>query len=113
MIRKWDNMIYESELRKVIQAQTYVDVKNLRGTDDSPLPKGSHSWKEYWEKEANKKFSVCSCKDCKNPATDGAHVKKVKGTDHRWFIVPLCHKCNTGNNDTFCVLKEDLVPVNK
>lgn len=57
----------------------------------------------------NKQFADCSCSDCENKATDGAYVEKVKGDDHIWYIVPLCHHCNTRRDETFHVLNKNLV----
>ena len=40
----------------------------------------------------------------------GAHVKKV-GNDNHWYIVPLCHVCNSDDNDDeMRVMEIDLVP---
>lgn len=78
-------------------------VKNLNGTSDSK-PKGYDDWKDFWEKKTNRKFKKCSCTECENNAEVGAHVKRVclhdlKGfEDDRWYIVPLCKKCNNTNN---------------
>lgn len=88
-------------------------VKNLNGTTDNKVPSGYSSWKEWWEKKTNRKFSDCSCGDCKKTADVGAHVQKAEGSDKKWYIVPLCTSCNTGKkNVVFEVRDNDLVAVN-
>jgi hypothetical protein len=91
---------------------TWIPVKNLNGTSNS-VPKGGYlTWKAYWEKEMQKPFGTCSCKQCSNLAEVGAHVKKV-GTDNKWYIVPLCKSCNgKSSEDEFEVRAEDLCPEN-
>lgn len=44
-------------------------------------------------------------------ATDGAHVQLVSGGDE-WYIVPLCHLCNTQFGASFWV-DGPLVPENQ
>ena len=68
-------------------------VKNLNGTADNRPPEGYSSWKEYWEANKNRKFSLCSCLSCCKPATVGGHVKKVYGSGE-WYIVPICYEHN-------------------
>ena len=55
-------------------------------------------WLDYWEKATEQKAGNCHRIDCLNgsnePATDGAHVQLDTANDDRWWIVPLCHKCN-------------------
>ena len=55
-------------------------------------------WLDYWEKATRQKAGNCHRVDCLNgsnePATDGAHVQLDSPDDRRWWIVPLCRKCN-------------------
>ena len=63
-------------------------------------------WIEYWEDATGLTAGKCHRVDCLNnhpDATDGAHVQLNDPNDHRWFIVPLCHKCNCQYGDVFDV----------
>ncbi|MBD5416998.1 MAG: hypothetical protein HDR50_04930 [Desulfovibrio sp.] len=89
-----------------------VKVKNLKGTSDNPPPAGCSSWREFWEEKQVWPFETCSCKGCTRDAEHGAHVQKADSTDRKWYIVPLCAKCNIGKKDTeFEVDEDDLVAV--
>lgn len=91
----------------------YISVKNLHEGSPKPITKGCDSWKEYWEHETGRKFSDCSCYGCGNKAEHGSHVIKTNSDDKKWYIVPLCAKCNNHyNEDAFKVRKIDLVPLN-
>ena len=96
-----------NELKKNIS--TLVPVKNLHhGTDENS--KYLRQWESLEEREA-KGCSNHFCKnDEENPALVGAHVIKVGSeVDKNWYIVPLCHKCNSDDyEDSICVRKEDL-----
>ena len=99
-----------SDLDKII----FVEVKNLHSTADR-TPSGRDknlSWKGWWEKHTGKKFKKCSCSTCNNDADVGAHVKKTDLGDGKWYIVPLCYKCNA-KKDPFKVLRIDLMAVNE
>lgn len=55
------------------------------------------NWLEYWEKATGKKANWChnvACPQLFAKATDGAHVQLSNSDDKRWYIVPLCHRCN-------------------
>ena len=73
-------------------------VHNLR-TGDRPVPSGYSSWLDYWEKSTEIKATACHNTDCRVSARyttlDGAHVQRDTPNDNHWWIVPLCHKCNT------------------
>ena len=64
-------------------------------------------WLDYWEKATGLKAGNCHRVDCLNgantPATDGAHVQLDDPNDRRWWIVPLCHKCNCQFGEHFSV----------
>ena len=74
-----------------------VRVKNLHGTSDRVPSDGSSSWKEFWEKTTGKSFSSCANLDCQKDAELGGHVIKTDD-DMRWYIVPICAKCNALDN---------------
>ena len=62
-------------------------------------------------------YMVCKSKGCANIDCDnhqkcnslvGAHVK-IEGNENTWYITPLCHVCNSDdNNAPMPVKKEDL-----
>lgn len=84
-------------------------VKNLR-EGSRPAPAGYSSWLDYWEKKVGRKAGICHRDGCYSKAMDGAHVQLVFGGDE-WYIVPLCHNCNTQFGNRFYV-EGPLVPVN-
>ena len=84
-------------------------VRNLQ-EGSRPAPAGYSSWLDYWEKKTGLKADTCHRVDCYRTATDGAHVQLVNG-DNEWYIVPLCHGCNTQYGARFYV-DGPLVPVN-
>lgn len=69
------------------------------------------NWIRFWEQATGRKAGLCHRVDCfGEDATDGAHVK-LAGGPNKWYIVPLCHKCNCQFGATFEVWGP-LVPVN-
>lgn len=91
---------------------SYIPVKHRQGSGDETPPKGFSSWKDFWQTRTGKFFGLCACEDCSEPATDGAHVILAGESDRRWYIVPMCHQCNTNKNkESFRVKKVLLVPV--
>lgn len=76
-----------------------------------PAPAGYSSWLDYWEKKSGRRAGICHRDGCMSMATDGAHVQLVSGGDE-WYIVPLCHLCNTQFGASFWV-DGPLVPVNQ
>ena len=75
----------------------YYKVHNLRegGRDGN--------WLAYWEKATGKKANLCHNILCSSKATDGAHVQLDTPYDNRWYIVPLCHRCNCQFGEHFTV----------
>ena len=73
-------------------------VHNLRA-GVRPVPNGYSSWIDYWEKSTGLKATSCHNTVCnvsfRNASMDGAHVQRDTPNDNRWWIVPLCHRCNT------------------
>ena len=88
-------------------AQYYV--RNLR-EGSRPAPAGYSSWLDYWEKKTGLQANYCHRHLCNRKATEGAHVQLVNGGDE-WYIVPLCHPCNTDFGASFYV-EGPVVPVN-
>lgn len=84
-------------------------VHNLNGTSDREPPNGYGSWKAWWEARKKRKCGDCSCYKCSSTATVGAHVQKHGVADRKWYIVPLCSKCNQRSSpDVFHVRDGDL-----
>lgn len=75
----------------------YYNVHNLRegGREGN--------WLAYWEEATGIKSPICHYVGCNQWATDGAHVQLDDPNDKRWFIVPLCHKCNCQFGEHFIV----------
>ena len=86
-----------------------VKVKNVPGSSRFPAPAGYKSWLDYWEKKTNSTKTICGASGCSNKELVGAHVQKVNSTDQKWYITPICNKCNQ-RTDEFDVCWE-LVPV--
>lgn len=75
----------------------------VRNVHDGKRP---GNWIEYWENATGIKAGKCHRIDCltdHSEATDGAHVQLVGSKDQRWYIVPLCHKCNCQYGEIFAV----------
>ena len=73
------------------------DWKNKKGTGDRICKCGS--WKNHWINYSGQSWPIyCSCKDCYNKATLGAHL--INDFVNGEFIVPLCNECNS-RNDAF------------
>ena len=65
----------------------------------------------YWEEHSKYIMpTYCSCEGCTNEVKVGAHVMKTSGS-RKWFIVPLCHKCNQ-KEEPFNVDEDFLVELN-
>ncbi len=71
-----------------------MKVKNLNITSEKVCSKCG-SWITHWKNKTGQTATSCSATDCANTRDIlGAHVKKVGGTDHAHYIVPLCPECN-------------------
>lgn len=75
------------------------------------------SWLRYWEAYANSKIEqnkAYNCPGCGALTTrthfDGCHVQKVGLVDRKWYIIPLCDRCNQ-RTDMFNVDGNLLIPV--
>ena len=84
-------------------------VKNLK-----ERPKDGTDYIGAWE-GIKGTASGCSNLDCenedKNPTLVGGHVIKVDSDDKSWYITPLCHKCNSSENETPMIVYENrLIP---
>ena len=67
-----------------------------------------------WEAYMGRKAKGCANIDCDNHQKCNslvcAHVK-IEGNENTWYITPLCHVCNSDdNNDPMPVRKEYLAP---
>lgn len=69
------------------------------------------NWIRFWEEQTGLTAKECHKVGCTAPAEDGAHVQLADGSSDKWYIVPLCHRCNCQFGDTFHVFGP-LVPVN-
>lgn len=91
-----------------------VKVKNIHGTSKERYatpPSGYSSWIDYWKKKSGYPFpDFCACDDCLNKAEVGAHVIKTNSDNKKWYIIPLCSRCNH-KDDAFDVIDDYLVPI--
>lgn len=98
-----------------------VKVKNIHNTSKEryaeSYPKQYKSWINYWEHKCPYSFLLdkCANENCNGRKEDGAHViKEGSEKDRKWYIVPLCKKCNNPNNKSYFEVDEDyLVPVSE
>lgn len=86
-------------------------------TGGNHTPDGYSSSIKYWRDKKGITGSVhCANKsNCRGDGkgVHGGHVKKVNGTDDKWYIVPLCIECNETKELTFEVDADQMVPVNQ
>lgn len=61
------------------------------------------NWLAYWENATGIEANRCHKLGCTQHATDGAHVQLDDSNDKRWYVVPLCHKCNCQFGEHFLV----------
>ena len=79
--------------------EDFMKVKNLNVTSDKKcVPCGG--WLKHWENLSEETAGYCQASGCTKEAEVGAHIKKVGGTDHKHYIVPLCKGCN-GKSEEF------------
>lgn len=75
-------------------------------TEDLPIP-GGVSAIEYWEQSVGRKRGTCANYNCRQPATDGAHVRlydaQTRTTSSEMYVIPLCHRCNEQEGNPFLV----------
>jgi len=72
-------------------------VKNVRGTSSNKCKCGS--WKQHWRNYGGLMMIGCSNVYCNGAAEVGAHVRKVRGSGNKWYIIPLCRSCNGKNTN--------------
>lgn len=96
-----------------------MKIKNVIGSSkiSKNIPAPYTCWRDYWAGEVGFKFEESTeyeCPACGKSITkerfDGCHVQKANSTDKRWYIVPLCDRCNQRTGD-FEVAGDLLVPV--
>lgn len=115
-------IILDDAYMKKIQEETKketnsVKVKNIKHTSSKkhkrPL-NGRESWLDYYKKSKGISSDMtlpCANIACNKKAEVGGHVKK-DDSEKKWYITPLCSKCNNFNNeDSFTVRKDNLVPI--
>lgn len=86
-------------------------VKNLNGTGDRKAPSPYIGWLDYWKDRTNISRPLCSNVKCYNHAAVGAHVKKADSYDGKWYITPLCEKCNKKPSSEEFYVSDNIVPV--
>lgn len=86
-------------MKTVYTTPEEVVVKNCTGSSkkSSTCP-NCGNWITHWETLSFKIAGTCSIKDCKEKATDGAHVLRpnAKCEDYKThpYILPMCHSHN-------------------
>ena len=106
--RKKGLVEYLKEKKNEANLDDVVNVINLHHKPDE----GS-KYVSQWESFKGRKLKGCANLNCPNhkeyDALVGAHVKIVGEDDGRWYITPLCHVCNSDeNDDEMTVYREDL-----
>jgi hypothetical protein len=70
-----------------------MKVNNINGTSSRTCNCGS--WLEHWKEYSGQSLPMyCPTKDCIGKPEVGAHVQMDSSIDRRWYIIPLCNKCN-------------------
>jgi len=92
-----------------------TDHKELQHIDDRggrDLQCSCSTWFKHYKNNIKGNIPAhCAVKLCTNPADTGAHVKKVGGKDHHWYIVATCNGCNWGKKGKILVNKRELISV--
>lgn len=74
-------------------------VKNIGGTSGYSSPcTCCDTWIGHWRKWTGSRRSTCAIAGCSGKAV-GAHVRKSRSTDQRWYIVPICHRHNMSGSE--------------
>lgn len=101
----------DTYMREKLNGATLDDVVNVINLHHKPNEgsKFVHQWAAY----KGRSLKGCANLNCPNhskySALVGAHVKIVGEDDGRWYITPLCHVCNSDdNNEEMTVYKKDL-----
>jgi hypothetical protein len=85
-----------------------IRVRNLVGTSRNTCR--CRSWREHWAKYMGMLPTYCSVSGCLGAASVGGHVLKVGSWDRDWYIVPLCHACNSWDGDLMLPVLTGLAP---
>lgn len=101
----------DTYMKEKLNADSLDDVVNVINLHHKP-DEGS-KFVQQWEKHKGRTLRGCANLNCLNHSEYdtlvGAHVKMVGEDDGRWYITPLCHVCNSDDNDDeMAVYKEDL-----
>ena len=78
-------------------------IRNAVGTAGDTVPWGD--WREYWEEIVGMEIPTGTrCARCgKVKKLEGAHVW-IGVDDVNYYIMPMCHECNTADHDLFVPL---------
>lgn len=95
-----------------------VTIKNLQNSSEYKFPEGYTCFLKYWEDKSGRKIGndKCYCPNCGREMSRekdnivGAHVYKVN-SPNKWYVVPLCKKCNDENNNSEMTISAKLVPL--
>ena len=95
-----------------------VTIKNLQNSSEYKFPEGYTCFLKYWEDKSGTKIGndKCYCPNCGEKMSRnsdnivGAHVYKVNDPK-KWYVVPLCKKCNDENNNSEMTISAKLVPL--
>ena len=109
VFRKKSLEAYIKECERKMDLDEIVNVINIHHKKENGT-----RYLRQWEAYKGRKATGCANLDCDNHqkcnSLVGAHVK-IEGNENTWYITPLCHKCNSDdNNDPMPVKKEDLGP---
>jgi hypothetical protein len=83
-------------------------VTNVVGTTRDKRRK--KSWKHLWQTNTGLVFGMCSNVYCRNIARVGAHIH-IGQNVRKWYIIPLCYKCNNHTNKGYMKVKKDVIAV--
>ena len=81
-------------------------IRNMRGTSNLGCSCGT--WIDHYHNHSATKATGCSVAGCDGPAALGAHVYYADGIDPSQYIVPMCHQCNSSDDDM--PLRPDVTP---
>ena len=99
---------YLKENKNGASIDDVVNVINLHHKPDEGT-RYVRQWETFKERELKGCANINCPNHYSNEALVGAHVKKVGENDGHWYITPLCHECNSDDNDgEMTVYKDDL-----
>ena len=74
-----------------------MKVRNFDRKEPDGPDCGCDNWYEHWllNSESGNGTINCVGSDCLKNADVGGHVKKVGKNDENVYIIPICHSCNS------------------